>query len=479
MNLPTIIQGGMGVGVSDWRLANAVARAGQLGVVSGTGVSSVLVRRLQDGDPDGAMRRALAHFPVAAVAERILEAYFIPGGKPAEQSYRVVPMYTERPAAELQLLTVAANFAEVWLAREGHQGVVGINLMEKIQLPNPASLYGAMLAGVDYVLMGAGIPREIPGILDRLAGHQAVELSLHVEQAGPDDAYALRFDPRALLPELGDAPLARPRFLAIIASTTLAIALAKKATGRVDGFVIEGPTAGGHNAPPRGQLQLNERGEPIYGPRDEVDLEKIRALGLPFWLAGSYASPEHVQQALDVGAAGIQAGTIFALSAESGLSPTIRRTLLELITAGSGGILTDPLASPTGFPFKVADLPGSLSSPEVYAERPRQCDLGYLRTAYKREDGQLGFRCPAEPVATYVAKGGAEADTVGRKCLCNALFANIGMGQQRRGYAEQALVTLGDDTAGAAHLAALHADGYSAQDAVAYLLERVAVSQVS
>lgn len=477
MNLPTIIQGGMGVGVSDWRLANAVARAGQLGVVSGTGISSVLVRRLQDGDPDGAMRRALAHFPVPAVAARILADYFIPGGKPADQAYRVVPMYTERPSAELQLLTVAANFADVWLAREGHGGCVGINLMEKIQLPNPASLYGAMLAGVEYVLMGAGIPREIPGILDRLAGHEAVELSLHVEGAAPDDAYALRFDPRALLPELGGASLERPRFLAIIASTTLAIALAKKATGRVDGFVIEGPTAGGHNAPPRGQLQLNERGEPIYGPRDEVDLEKIRGLGLPFWLAGSYASPDHVRAALATGAAGIQAGTIFALSAESGLSATIRRTLLELIAGGAGGILTDPLASPTGFPFKVADLPGSLARPEVYAERPRQCDLGYLRSAYKRDDGQLGFRCPAEPIATYVAKGGAEADTAGRKCLCNALFANIGLGQQRRGYHEQPLVTLGDDTAGAAYLAAQHPDGYTAAAAVAYLLENVAIGQ--
>ena len=34
--LPTIIQGGMGVAVSSWRLASAVARRGQLGVVSGT-----------------------------------------------------------------------------------------------------------------------------------------------------------------------------------------------------------------------------------------------------------------------------------------------------------------------------------------------------------------------------------------------------------------------------------------------------------
>ena len=29
-----------------------------------------------------------------------------------------------------------------------------------------------------------------------------------------------------------------------------------------DGSVIEGPTAGGHNAPPRGRMQLTEAGEP-------------------------------------------------------------------------------------------------------------------------------------------------------------------------------------------------------------------------
>ena len=63
-------------------------------------------------------------------------------------------------------------------------------------------------------------------------------------------------------------PLARPKFLAIIASNTLAATMLKKANGRVDGFVIEGPTAGGHNAPPRGKLQLSEAGEPIYGERD-------------------------------------------------------------------------------------------------------------------------------------------------------------------------------------------------------------------
>ena len=42
-------------------------------------------------------------------------------------------------------------------------------------------------------------------------------------------------------------------------------------------------------------------------------------------------------------------------------------------------VFTDPKASPTGFPFKVVGLPGSVSEASVVAERTRVCDLGYLR----------------------------------------------------------------------------------------------------
>ena len=73
---PTIIQGGMGVAVSSWQLANAVARSGQLGVVSGTALDGVVARVLQDGDPGGHVRRAIAHFPVPEIAERVLAAYY-------------------------------------------------------------------------------------------------------------------------------------------------------------------------------------------------------------------------------------------------------------------------------------------------------------------------------------------------------------------------------------------------------------------
>lgn len=472
--LPVIIQGGMGAGVSGWTLARAVARTGQLGVVSGTGLSTILVRRLQDGDPGGHVRRALAHLPLPAVAERLQQRYFVEGGKPAGAPYRLAPLYTLRRNPGLEALTVAACFVEVWLAKEGHGGPVGINLLEKIQLPTLPSLFGAMLAGVDYVLMGAGIPREVPGALDALADGRPATLHIAVEAASPAATHVVTLDPAQLAD--GAAPrLARPRFLAIVASATLALALARKATGRVDGFVVEGPTAGGHNAPPRGPMQLDASGQPIYGPRDAVDLGKIRELGAPFWLAGGYADPDQLAWAIQQGAQGVQLGTIFALCEESGFEPSLRRRVLDRVLAGDVSIFTDPNASPTGYPFKVARLPGSLADPAVYDARARECDLGYLRTPYVDARGTVGFRCPAEPTDQYVRKGGHIEDTVGRTCLCNGLIANLGLGQVRGAASEPPIVTLGDDVESVRRLlTARGSTAYTAGDVLAWLLPAAA-----
>ena len=91
MQFPKIIQGGMGVGVSNWRLANAVSKLGQLGVVSGTALDQLFVRRLADGDEDGNMRRGLDAFPFPEMAKRIWQEYFVPGGKPANEPYPSPP----------------------------------------------------------------------------------------------------------------------------------------------------------------------------------------------------------------------------------------------------------------------------------------------------------------------------------------------------------------------------------------------------
>jgi NAD(P)H-dependent flavin oxidoreductase YrpB (nitropropane dioxygenase family) len=467
---PFIIQGGMGVAVSGWPLARAVSRLGQLGVVSGTALAVVLARHLQLGDPGGELRHALSHFPVPSMAARVLADYFIPGGKPAAAPFKLTPMPTLRPRRELVELTVVANFVEVFLAKEGHQGPVGVNYLEKIQLPTLPSLYGAMLAGVDYILMGAGIPRAIPGALDLLAQGQSASLPIDAQGAVPGEKSTITFDPRDFC---GAAlqPLKRPLFLGIVASATLALTLAKKASGRVDGFVVEGPTAGGHNAPPRGPLQLTTNGEPLYGPRDVPELDKIRALGLPFWLAGGYGHPAKLAEALHLGAAGIQVGTPFAFCEESGIQPELKHQAIALSRLGQARVFTDPVASPTGFPFKVAQLESTLSNAANYDARRRICDLGYLRHLYRKADGTIGYRCPAEPLQNYLHKGGAVEQTPGRKCICNALLATAGLPQARAdGIDELPLLTTGDDLAHLAQFLPPDRDSFTAADVLRVLL---------
>ncbi|HWS58045.1 MAG TPA: nitronate monooxygenase [Actinotalea sp.] len=466
--LPVVIQGGMGVAVSSWRLANTVARTGQLGVVSGTALDLVLARRLQDGDLQGDVRRALATFPDQAMVERALHRYLRPEGRDGAP-YTPLPRLSLRQHPSDQELTVLGNYAEVWLAKEGHDGLVGINFLEKIQMATPAAAFGAMIAGVDVVLMGAGVPRDIPHLLDELAAHRPVHLPIEVTGAA-SGSHTVDLDPREVLGEHLPV-LKRPAFLAIISADVLAGYLARDETIRPDGFVVEGPSAGGHNAPPRGKRVLDELGQPVFGPRDTADLVKVAAAGLPFWIAGSAGTPEAVTAARAAGAVGVQVGTIFALSQDSGITPDVRAKLLSGLQEGTLEVRTDGRASPTGFPFKVVQLPGTLSDLDQRAARPRLCDLGYLRTPYVRKNGAIGYICPAEPIGTFERKGGDLAETVGRACLCNALAADVGLGQTRAdGYKEETLVTLGADLGGARQLIAAYPGGWTATQAVEWLL---------
>ena len=472
MKIPKIIQGGMGVAISDWNLARAVSMQGHLGVVSGVGIAMIMTARLMEGDREGHIRRALSHFPFQGPVQRILDNYYVSDPKTPPPPYKLPPMWSLHPPKALNELNVIANFVEVFLAKEGHQNAVGINLLEKVQLPTMASLYGAMLAGVAVVIMGAGIPVQIPGILDQLADHQAVSYRVDVQGADREDDYRLHFNPQAIFPgiaeEIGRLP--RPYFLPIISSVVLAKALIKRATGKIDGFIIEAPTAGGHNAPPRGPLRVDEKGEPIYGEKDVVDLNEMKQFERPFWLASGYDSPERLQLALDAGAVGIQVGTAFGYCAESGLDEDIKRRVIEKVLSREISVFTDPLVSPTGYPFKVVQLEGTLSDQQVYENRTRVCDLGLLRHLYKRADGKVGYRCSSEPVDQYLKKGGTWEETVGKSCLCNNLCATAGYPNHRKnGYVEPRIVTAGDKLVDIGEYIKPGQNSYTAQDVLDYL----------
>jgi NAD(P)H-dependent flavin oxidoreductase YrpB (nitropropane dioxygenase family) len=445
--LPSIIQGGMGIGVSTWRLARRVAQRGEIGVISGTAIDSVVVRELQDGDPHN-RRGVLRTYPDQDIVDHLLDRFYKPDGRAEGKPYDLLPIHRFNPPVRSQRILAAATFSEVRLATKDHDGLVGMNLMAKLKRYSLPCLYGAMLADVDIAFIGAGIPLEEAKQIPKLAAGNPASLRLDPDTSQVEDpevlqdTYTYDLDPADLL----DNPptLDRPAFFPIIASDALArIMDAKLPDEHIDGWIIEGPVAGGHNAPPRNK-QYEEDDTPIYDEKDVANLDRIRGLGKPFYLAGGYGSPEGLQYAQDVGATGIQVGSLFSLTNEAGYPEEMTRRLIRGLHTGEVTVRTDGRTSPTGFPFKVLTLPGTLADDEQYERRPRICDLGYLRESYVDEKGRLLGRCSSEPIDDYVRKGGDPDATEGRGCLCNALMANIGLPQYRDGAPELPLYTGGD-----------------------------------
>jgi nitronate monooxygenase len=458
----------MGIAISGWTLARAVSSTGQLGVVSGTAIDNVIARRLQDHGIDDELQRALDCFPSQSVVDDFVSRY---GSvrRTGSTPYRVLPTLTHGSTGRSLDAVVLASFLEVTLAKMGHRGLVGINLLTKVQLSTAPALCGAILAGVDYVLMGAGVPTHIPGVLEQLALGEPVVLPHSVTGASSDNpTTSLHFDPTPYLPSHA---LTRPRFLGIVSSHVLATALAKRSNGPVDGFVVERPIAGGHNAPPRGSFGVDDEGNPQYGERDVVDFDAIASLGKPFWIGGGITSAGHVSEAFALGANGVQVGTLFAYCNESGMDPDLRRIVLDEVRTGSVNVKTSLRASSTGYPFKVASVSGTISDSSVYADRERKCDLGYLREAYLKPNGSTGYRCAAEPVDAYERKGGSLEATFGSTCLCNGLMATCGLGQYRAdGRREPPIVTSGDCIDDIRQLL-VGRESYSANDVIAHLVD--------
>jgi nitronate monooxygenase len=289
---------------------------------------------------------------------------------------------------------------------------------------------------------------------------------MRLDVTGGTEPVYIHLDPA----EFGAPLLKRPLFLAIVSSPVLAENLRRKSSGQVDGFVVEASVAGGHNAPPRGPMKLSAEGEPVYGERDVIDPAKFVEIGLPFWLAGGYGRVGRLKEALELGASGIQVGTAFAFCEESGFDPAIKEEVISAMRRGDLRVRTDALASPTGFPFKVASLAGTIADPAVYECRERVCDLGVLRETYQKPDGTIGFRCSAEPAEIFAAKGGDPAMAAGRICLCNSLCASAGIGQIRGGEGEPALITTGDDWRAVLECLPEGRTSYSAAEVIARLL---------
>ena len=505
-----LIQGGMGVYVSNWRLAKTVAMevpGVTAGTVSGMALDVIYVRLLQLGDPGGHIDRAFSAFDSqfgTDLGRQNYNKYFIKGGKSPVTPYKYGPNIVVRSESigqsladdaedkeqtkvtlneDLIELIILATFAEIWLAKEGHNGKILINFLKKVELPTVYAIYGAMLAGVDGIVVGAGNPHGLPAICSKLALHEEVTMDISVLYRETGESYVINFDPKKVMDgKLTQIPMRRPAFLAIVSLESLVTALANDTSEPPDGYIIEHHTAGGHNAPPQGPLKKDDLGQPLYSELDEPDLVSIHQIGMPFWLAGGYGSRAGLEKAIKAGAQGIQAGSIFALARESTLTISIRSSLFEELRKGTpdSALVLTSLFSPTGFPFKVLQLSGTLSDETVFSARRRICDLGFLRQRGLTKPDEIGARqlfqrCPAASIDDYIKKRGLPLNAEGKRCLCNGLLATVGLGQvgiqSGKLVEEPAIVTLGNDLQGIRRMSRQGQVEYSASDCVKDILD--------
>lgn len=257
-HLVPVVQGGMGVGVSAHRLAGTVAGLGGVGTLS-----SVDLRR---------------HHPDLMQATTGLA----PG---------------EAAKAAINAANLEAIEREVQAARRlaGGMGLVAVNVMRAVA-DYAASVRRALQAGADAIVMGAGLPLDLP---DLAADH-----------------------PQALLvPILSDAR-----------GVQLVVRKWERKKRLPDAIVIEHPRlAGGH----LGAARVADLGDPRFDFERAIpeSLAFFRSAGLereiPLIAAGGIRSLDDIRRLQGLGAAGVQLGTPFAVTTEGDAHPEFKRVLAQ------------------------------------------------------------------------------------------------------------------------------------------------------
>lgn len=325
-----IIQGGMGIGISNFRLAGTVAKEGGLGVLS------------------------------SAALDRIVGA---------------------RHGRKFKARDAAAQ--DVVDAKEicGSHGAIGMNVMVAVINQYEDSVLGSMDGGVDVIVSGAGLPLALPEIV----------------KSHP------RKDDVALVPILSSG-----RAVDVVLKRWL------RSDRLPDGIVVEGPLAGGH-------IAWRTR-EEAKDPKNklEVLIEEVLAvlnkwkLSIPVFAAGGVYSHADILKYLKMGCSGVQMGTRFLATFESGANEEYKKMVVD--STEDDIELADRPGSPCGMLFRV------LKKSPFYQEalerlRPPKCDKGYLlnkgNCPSKEENEKTFCICNGLLAATNCNKNEKELYTVG------------------------------------------------------------------
>lgn len=257
-----IVQGGMGVGVSAHRLAGAVAALGGVGTLS-----SVDLRR---------------HHPDLMARTEGLSTR---SGCDADTKARIDDANLEALEREVKAARAAA----------GGLGLIAMNVMRAVS-DYAAQIRRSLEAGVDMVVVGAGLPLDLP---DLAADH-------------PD---------KLLVPILSDSR-----------GVSLLVRKWERKKRLPDAIVIEHPRlAGGH----LGAARIADLNDPRFDFERVLpeSIEFLRQAGIerevPLIAAGGIRSCEDIARVQGLGAAAAQLGTPFAVTTEGDASDAFKRVLAE------------------------------------------------------------------------------------------------------------------------------------------------------
>lgn len=323
-----IIQGGMGVGVSLAPLASAVASEGGLGVIS------------------------------SACLDRLV-------------SKRTGTKHT----------TYTGMREEVQLAKD-KGGFAGVNIMGALVRDFEASVKGAIDAGADAIISGAGLPLNLPGIQP------------------PKDT--------ALIPIVSSA-----RALELICRRW------ERLKYRPDAVVLEGPLAGGHLGFKINDIDLESNTLENLLPQVKDTAAKYG--GFPVIVAGGIYTHDDIRKFMKMGADGVQMGTRFLATEESSATEAYKQAVVasteqDIIVAHDPG-------SPCGLPFRIIKQSPMYVSATKRLREPK-CDKGYV--LLKDSEGKFTV-CPAK------------ASNEHHFCICNGLLSSAGYNPDK----EEPLYTVG------------------------------------
>ncbi|MDR0863988.1 MAG: nitronate monooxygenase family protein [Candidatus Symbiothrix sp.] len=228
---------------------------------------------------------------------------------------------------------------ELRKAREKTKGAIGVNIM--VALTNFSDMARTAIAEkVDFIFAGAGLPLDLPSHLK---------------------------------------PGSITKLVPIVSSSRAAHIICEKWKNNYnylpDAIVVEGPKAGGHLGFKRQQISDDLFSlEHILPEVIQVAGEYKEIKDIPVIAAGGISSGKDIYRFLEMGAAGVQMGSIFVPTDECDAAIEFKNTY---INAKEGDMKI--IQSPVGMPGRAID--GEfIRKVETGSEKPKSCPFHCIRT---------------------------------------------------------------------------------------------------